>query len=59
MKNNNDTKPENKCTWTMKNNNDCLFETSCNESFFFFEGFIKDNNFKYCPYCGKEIYEIN
>ena len=31
------------------------WETSCNNKFQFINGSIEGNDFKYCPYCGKEI----
>ena len=43
------------CKWTW--NGDGFYQTSCGNSFFFESGNIKENNFKYCPYCGKEIEE--
>ena len=51
-------KPQNKCTWTLKEKDTSFYEISCNHSFFFLEGFIKDNSFIYCPYCGKKIKEL-
>jgi hypothetical protein len=52
------------CVWTFKDRylgykeDDSYYETDCNESFYFDDGHsrLKDyGNFKYCPYCGKEI----
>lgn len=34
-----------------------LYYTSCDNSFFFSEGNIKENHFKFCPFCGKKIKE--
>lgn len=34
---------------------DGVYETSCSHSFFFDSGDVKENNFKFCPFCGKEI----
>lgn len=33
--------------------------TSCGEGFIFTEGNAKENEFKYCPYCGEEIEEVS
>jgi uncharacterized Zn-finger protein len=47
------------CEWDGEYSCDCnYYETSCNHNFTFIDGGISDNNFKYCPYCGKEIEEI-
>lgn len=37
---------------------DVYFLTSCDESACFGEGNIQDNQYKFCPYCGKTIEEI-
>lgn len=46
-----------KCKWVFEDPDLCYYETSCNNSFMFEEGKIKENQFKYCPFCGKEIIE--
>lgn len=33
------------------------YETGCGNGFFFVEGNTVDNDFHYCPYCGKVIRE--
>ena len=45
-----------RCDWT-----DCseYYETECKKSFYFSDGSLFDNGFKYCPYCGKLINEVN
>ena len=43
-----------KCVWEYTTNDMDYYETSCNNAFQFNYG-EKDDNFKYCPYCGKEI----
>jgi hypothetical protein len=44
------------CMWRHINNDiEDYFETGCNNTFQFITDGIKENNFKYCPYCGKEI----
>ena len=34
------------------------FETSCDQEFLLTEGGLKDNQIKYCPFCGKTIEEL-
>ena len=48
------------CEWKLNDyfHEDDYYDTSCGETGCFMEGGIKDNNYKYCPYCGKEIKEI-
>jgi len=47
---------KNFCIWEFQDGDD-YYETYCNNSFCFLEGFIKENNFKFCPFCGKSIKE--
>ena len=43
------------CLWEY-NDIDDFYETPCNNSgYAFTEGTIKENKFKFCPYCGKKI----
>ena len=46
------------CIWTCDEpwESDC-WNSSCGESFVLIEGTPKENNFKYCVYCGKELKE--
>ena len=44
------------CTWTYDDLYD-FWDTSCGECFTVTEGTPKDNNFVYCPFCGKPIKE--
>ena len=45
-----------KCTWTVDVDFDCRFhETSCNKTFQFTDDGVKENKFRYCPFCGKII----
>ena len=49
-----------KCKWTLaelSDMNDC-WDTSCQACHCFTVGNIKDNEYKFCPYCGREIEEI-
>lgn len=43
------------CGWT---NGDEGYETSCGKIFVVIAGTPKDNDFVYCPYCGRKIHEI-
>ncbi len=44
------------CKWTYQDIED-YYDTQCEEGYAFVEGNVKDNKFKYCPYCGKLIKE--
>ena len=44
------------CIWTYDDNY-CYYETECGEAHMFCSGNSEDNNYKYCPYCGKFIEE--
>ena len=44
------------CFWKYDEDLD-IYDSSCGDSFYFGTGNIKDNNFIYCPRCGKRIYE--
>lgn len=51
------------CRWKISESCDTemeppLLETQCNQEHVFMEGDTDDNNFKYCPYCGKPIEEV-
>jgi len=50
-----------KCIWKEEKDIDSchVYNTSCENMFEFIDGNPKDNNFKYCPYCGKSINEKN
>ena len=43
------------CTWTQ--NEDGVYETNCNNMFVFNDGGPVENDFRYCPYCGRELSE--
>lgn len=49
-----------KCKWQIgKDFDDITYITSCNEEVTIFEDYTpSDCNYKYCPYCGKEIEEV-
>ena len=46
------------CKWTPWNEDiygTGTHDTECGEAHSFIEGDILDNNYQYCPYCGKPI----
>lgn len=44
------------CVWEQDENADVeYYETECGSSFFFQEGNVVDNDFHFCPYCGRVI----
>ena len=49
-------KPSEECKWTEDDANE--WDTMCGECFVFNDGGPEANNFLFCPYCGKELKEI-
>jgi len=45
---------DDKCEWEW---GDCYWDTGCGRAFEFNDGTPTDNDFRYCPYCGKELVE--
>lgn len=46
-----------KCKW--RYDDVCEFwGTSCDNVFTLLEGSPKDNDMKFCPYCGKELWQL-
>lgn len=43
---------EDVCEWKL---DDEEYETGCNQNHIIFDGSLSDNDYKYCPYCGKKI----
>lgn len=45
------------CEWHFEEviDGEGYYETECGHSFFFADGDITDNEFEYCPYCGRTI----
>ena len=43
------------CVW--KQDEDGVWETGCHNMFVLNDGTPKDNDMKYCPYCGKIVVE--
>jgi len=48
------TSEQSKCDWRYDENHGC-YHTICGNSHVFINDSIKENNYKFCPYCGKEI----
>ena len=45
-----------KCSWTIDTDFDSeIYETGCGQAFTFNDGGPAENNFNFCPYCGKPI----
>jgi hypothetical protein len=51
-----DTNEPAKCTWT--EDDDGNWETSCQNMYIFIEDGPKENQHKYCPYCGRWIIAV-
>jgi len=49
------TKENVKCVWKEDDPDNGSWVTSCEERHYFSEDGVKENNYKYCPYCGKVI----
>jgi len=47
-------KGKERCEWEYDEDGD-FYHTSCDRDFCFIEGDLKDNNYFYCPGCGKPI----
>lgn len=50
-------KKERKCVWRYQEIDD-YYETSCKRQFCLVEGDCKENYYKFCPGCGREIKEV-
>ena len=46
-----------KCLWTFDEHSES-YDTACNNKFVFMQDGLSENNFKFCPYCGGEIGEM-
>ena len=42
------------CAWS-PNDNDGCYDTSCGEKFIFMHDGPEQNDFRFCPFCGKNI----
>ena len=45
------------CTWKVENDDYGTYETNCGGLFCLTDGTLKENDMKYCCYCGKKIIE--
>ena len=45
------------CKWNLAEKDKPYYETACGSTHQFNEGNIVDNDFEYCPYCGRRILE--
>ena len=45
------------CVWSQAYDESDAYESTCGESMWFMGDGPKENNFKYCPFCGAEIKE--
>lgn len=43
------------CEWRLCDEEANVYDTSCRNSHILIEGTPKENNYEYCPYCGKKI----
>lgn len=46
-----------KCKWRYDETHE-KWDTQCGNAHSFFEGGPKDNYYKFCPYCGKELWQL-
>jgi len=51
-------KPTEHCKWSSDQNDSSWYESECGMSFVFENGGPINNEFKYCPKCGKLLKEI-
>lgn len=52
-------KDNDNCTWKPDENSDTgLYETDCGGLFYFEDGTPTDHRFKFCPYCGRNLLDI-
>lgn len=45
------------CTWGQADEDGDVWSSDCGHDFQLNDGTPKDNNFKFCPYCGESISE--
>ena len=43
------------CEWRLCDEEENVYDTSCRNPHILIEGTPKENNYEYCPYCGKRI----
>ena len=47
--------PDDVCEWRLCDGEANVYDTSCRNPHILIEGTPKENNYEYCPYCGKKI----
>ena len=47
--------PEEECVWTIEDEDQGLWETTCKNVFFLSDGVPLENDMIYCCYCGRKI----
>lgn len=43
------------CTWTQMDEEGSDWDSSCGDAWFFESGAPKDNNVRFCPFCGRRV----
>lgn len=46
------------CEWIYVSEPEYCYDTTCNNKVSFCEGMLVDNEYKFCPFCGKVIEEL-
>jgi hypothetical protein len=46
------------CVWAQDYDEDSVYDTSCDNRHEFITGGVTENNYVFCPYCGKKIKEM-
>ena len=47
--------PDNVCEWRLCDEEANVYDTSCRNPHILIEGTPQENNYEFCPYCGKKI----
>jgi hypothetical protein len=45
------------CTWKLEDYEEGVWQTECGNAHVFEDGDPTDNQYKFCPYCGKALIE--
>lgn len=53
-----DVEPKSECKWNLEDAEGNLYATECENRQLIFEGTPKENGYRYCPYCGRKIKEV-
>lgn len=51
-------KEEKFCKWRLIDEESNIYDASCRNPHILINGSSKDNNYAYCPYCGRKIKEV-